>query len=58
MAGEFYIADLCRHVKPRTLEDVIEGAINAAFGNEANFNTIVKKAADEIHELLLGGDAE
>lgn len=40
--------------KPRTLEDVIEGAINAAFGNEA-------KEADEIRELLgrlLGGDAK
>ena len=48
---------LCRHVKQRTLEDVIEGAINAAFGNEAPFSAIVKKAADEIRELL-GGDAE
>lgn len=42
--------------KPRTLEDVIEGAINAAFGNEAPFSDIAKKAADEIRELF-GGDA-
>lgn len=50
-------ATRCTHVKPRTLEDVIEGAINAAFGNEAPFSVIAKKAADEIRELLLGGDA-
>lgn len=47
----------CTHYKPRTIEDVIEGAINAAFGNEAPFSVIAKKAADEIRELL-GGDAE
>ena len=46
---------LTRHVKTRTLEDVIEGAINAAFGNEAPFGVIAKKAADEIRELF-GGD--
>ena len=55
--GECYLTWYCRHVKPRTLEDVIEGAINAAFGNEAPFSVIAKKAADEIRELL-GGDAE
>jgi hypothetical protein len=55
--GMDIIASAVRHhVKPRTLEDVIEGAINAAFGNEAPFSAIAKKAADEIRELL-GGDA-
>lgn len=50
----------CHHVKPRTLEDVIEGAINTAFGNGASVSDIVKKSADEIREILgimLGGDA-
>lgn len=50
-------ANKVRHDKGRMLEDVIEGAINAAFGNEAPFSVIAKKAADEIRELL-GGDAE
>ena len=43
----------CTHVMPRTLENVIEGAINAAFGNEAPISAITKKTADEIRNLLL-----
>ena len=59
-AGYFNVIGFA-HVKPRTLEDVIEGAINTAFDNEASVSDIAKKSADEIREMLgimLGGDAE
>lgn len=45
--GEFYIAELCHHVKPRTLEDVL---MDAGVSRAA-----INDVADEIRELL-GGD--
>ena len=46
-----WVPSQCTHVKPRTLEDVIEGAINTAFGNEASVSDIAKKSADEIRAM-------
>lgn len=52
---------LCRHVKPRMLEDVLEDCINEFSHRctEGKYDTrpTVAKYADEIRELL-GGDAE
>lgn len=62
--GEFYIADLCRHVKPRTLEDVLEDYVveyqtrhaRSEFGAEhfdhVDVHEMIKRCADEIRELL------
>ena len=59
--GEFYIAELCHHVKPRTLEDVLVDMLEAAVGYSNAHTDVslvaVEKYADEIRELL-GGDAE
>lgn len=51
----------CRHVKPRTLEDVLVDMLEAAVGYSDAHTDVslvaVEKYADEIRELL-GGDAE
>ena len=51
----------CRHVKPRTLEDVLVDMLEAAIGYSDAHTDVslvaVEKYADEIRELL-GGDAE
>lgn len=54
-AGEFYIAELCRHVKPCTLEDVLnEFAYKVCDLNVSQDD--VSRYAGKIRELL-GGDA-
>ena len=58
--GEFYIAELCHHVKPRTLEDVLREYGKAYHAHMAdnymNYDgtdeQVVEKYADRIRELL------
>lgn len=57
--GEFYMAKFCRHVKSRTLEDIVQDAIQYGFSyGKAGMDVSEQrdKYADEIRELL-GGDA-
>lgn len=59
--SEYVSAKSCRHVKPRTLEDVLVDMLEAAVGYSDAHTDVslvaVEKYADEIRELL-GGDAE
>ena len=60
--GLLWNADACRHVKPRTLEDVLEEYYDKRGWDEVdncalNADELTAKYADEIRELL-GGDAE
>ena len=56
----FHVASSCRHVKPRTLEDVLVDMLEDAIGySDAHTDVAlvaVEKYAEEIRELL-GGDA-
>lgn len=60
--GDFYIAELCRHVKPRTLEDVLRDVWQEALDYAKsdmwrNPDEVFAERADEIRELL-GGDID
>ena len=55
-AMETHYSRCCRHVKPRTLEDVLAD-FAADVENDRNNIETARKYADEIRELL-GGDAE
>jgi hypothetical protein len=58
----FHVASFCRHVKPRTLEDVLRDVWKEALDYAKNDmwrnpEEVFAERADEIRELL-GGDAE
>lgn len=58
--GLLWNADACRHVKPRTVEDVLREfgkAYTFVDGECANTHTLVATYANELRELL-GGDGE
>jgi nuclear transport factor 2 (NTF2) superfamily protein len=58
----FHVASFCRHVKPRTVEDVLRDVWKEALDYAKsdmwrNPDEVFVERADEIRELL-GGDAE
>ena len=60
MSGGCHVSNMCRHVKPRTLEDVLVDMLEVAVGYSDAHTDVslvaVEKYADEIRELL-GDDA-
>lgn len=56
----FYRANMCRHVKPRTIEDVLGDAVGELFNADIStgsteWDDVIAKYADELRKM--GGDA-